>query len=142
MRLIAPHQNKYLHKLLNDLNLMDVKPELVASFSGKDSSSSKDLLYVEADHLIRYLERQSSGTLPTPEEEEASDKMRRKILSIAHEMQWKLEGGKVDIARVNAWCQTKGFGKKVLNDYSHDELTKLVSQFKIVYRKHREELKK
>ncbi|GGG33273.1 phage protein GemA/Gp16 family protein [Hymenobacter glacieicola] len=140
--LIKPWQNKYLHKLLNDLDLMDVKKELVASFSGKGSESSKDLHYTEADSLIKYLERQSSGALPTPEEEEASDKMRRKILSLAHEMQWELDNGKVDMARVNAWCQSKGFGKKVLNDYNHDQLTKLVSQFKIVHKKHLQELQK
>lgn len=140
MQYITPPQNRRLHQLLNQAGILgEDKQALVYEFSHGRGTSSKDLLMVEAQHLIQHLEGALGllATAPTPEQEEASDKMRRKIISLAHEMRWYVEGtGRVDMARVNGWCQARGFGKKVLNQYTHDELTKLLSQFKIVYSKY------
>lgn len=145
MQTITPPQNRRLHRLLNDAGIVgDDKRALVLAFTETRTGSSRELLMGEAQQLIRHLEERLglAATAPTPEQEEASDKMRRKILSLAHEMRWELPGGKVDMDRVNGWCQARGFGKKALNAYTHDELTKLVSQFKIMYKSHLEALNK
>jgi polyhydroxyalkanoate synthesis regulator phasin len=137
MQYITPPQNRRLHQLVNQAKIHEEdKRALIHEFTNGKSTSSKDLLKDQAQHLIQHLEEKLDlvATAPTIEQEVASDKMRRKILSLSHEMRWYLPGtGKVDMKRVNDWCQARGFGKKVLNQYTHDELTKLVFQFKKVY---------
>jgi hypothetical protein len=140
---ITPSQLKYLHALLNQLDWIDQKPALVKQYTNGRETSSKNLLKIEADDLIRDLEGQlEKPVAPTSAEEAANERMRRKIISRAHEMGWELPGGKADMARINAWCQTRGFGKKRLNDYTKAELSKLVSQMDIVYKKYLKELSK
>ncbi|MBD2769725.1 hypothetical protein IC235_17685 [Hymenobacter sp. BT664] len=139
MQYITAPQNRRLHQLLNQAGISgEDKQALVYAFTNENSTSSKHLLSVQAQGLIQHLEEQLglAVTAPTPEQEEASDKMRRKMISLCHEMRWYIDGtGKVDMNRLNGWCQARGFGKKVLNQYTYAELTKLLSQFKIVYSK-------
>jgi hypothetical protein len=142
MQYITKSSNARLHQLLNQTGLTDDKKALVLSYSSKNSDSSKDLLDTEARALIRHLEGMVRNPDGPTEKALAADKMRRKILSLAHEMRWELPGGKVDMQRVNEWCQSYGFGKKTLNEHSYDELSKLVTQLKIVYQKFLEELAK
>ncbi len=146
MQTISPPQNRRLHQLLPQAGIDAIdKKALVKEFSNGRTESSRELLMNEAQLLIRHLEASLGliATAPTAEQDEASDLMRRKILSLAHEMRWEIPAtGKVDMGRVNGWCQARGFGKKVLNDYSHAELTKLLSQFKIMYSKYLKELSK
>lgn len=145
MQTITPPQNRRLHQLLPQAGMTaEDKKALVKEFTNGRSDSSRELLMAEAQRLIQHLEASLGlvATAPTAAHEEASDQMRRKILSLAHEMRWELPSGKVDMGRVNGWCQARGFGKKVLNEYSHPELQKLVSQFKIMYSKYLKELQK
>ncbi|ASZ11079.1 hypothetical protein KTO58_19845 [Chitinophaga pendula] len=92
---------------------------------GRDSSCT--MLYMEeARLLIRHLKSRD------PEEKKA-EVMRRKIISMAHEMGWELPGGKADMRRIDGWClQQMGLGKK-LNQFNYNELPKLVSIFQKVY---------
>ncbi|WP_400192796.1 hypothetical protein [Hymenobacter sp. B81] len=142
MQYITLPQNKRLHQLINQLGLKDEKEALVREFSGIGATSSKQLLTQEAMRLIKHLEDCAANPEASQERAMRADKMRNKILSLAHEMRWELDGGRVDMKRVNEWCQARGFGKKDLNQYTYDELTKLVSQFKIVYTKYLTELSK
>ena len=61
-----------------------------------------------------------------------AERQRRKVISLAHELRWHLPGGKVDMAKVNAWCVAYGPEKKPLNAYPVKELAKLISQLVIV----------
>jgi len=116
---ILPQQLKTLHVLLNNSGLMEQKKNLIAGITGGRTESSKELTYPEAGALITYLKTQEEG-----------HKMRRKIISLAHEMGWKLPGtNKIDIAHINDWCKKYGFGKKQLNEYTVAELPRLVTQF-------------
>lgn len=140
MQYITPPQIRRLHQLLNQASISgEDKKALVYEFSHGRGTSSKNLLMGEAQKLIKHLEGALGllATAPTPEQEDASDKMRRKMISLCHEMRWHIDGtARVDMGRLNGWCQARGFGKKVLNQYNHAELTKLLSQFKIVYSKY------
>ncbi len=120
-------QNKALHYLLNNRGLIPQKEMLVLSYTNGRSRSSKDLSFQEAGELISYLK-----TL------DHSHKMRRKIISMAHELGWHLppspngEGKgvrRIDMNAINEWCKKYGFGKKELNEYTESELPKLVTQF-------------
>lgn len=124
---INPLQNKMLHALLNSTGMIEVKQELVYSFSNQRTSSSRELSFSEATVLISYLK----GLDP---KEAALEKMRRKIIAKAHNLRWELPGGKVDIARVNAWCEKFGGCNKKLNAHSYEELVNLVTAFDKMYK--------
>ncbi|MBA9078961.1 hypothetical protein [Rufibacter quisquiliarum] len=68
--------------------------------------------------------------------------MRKKIISMAHKMRWQIDGTKVDIARIDAWCRKYGAPAKGFNDYTYNELPKLVTQFGKVYKSYLEGLRK
>lgn len=124
---MTPQQNKILHSLLTQLQLMPQKQNLIFGFTNGKSQSSKDMSYKEAQQLISYLNQQSQ------QHQEASNTMRRKILSMAHRLLWLLPNGKVDVQRVNNWCIANSYLKKPLNKYSYTELPQLVSQFTTMY---------
>ncbi len=122
--------NKEFHGLLTSTGMAPQKATLVAAFTNGRSESSKDLNDYEAIELIKYLKGQKPGT------DDASQKMRRKMISLAHELHWHVPGtGKVDMERLNNWCRSPGKYKKELNAHNYTELVSLVSQFKIVHQK-------
>lgn len=98
---------------------MPQKETLVLAFSNGRCKSSKELTLQEAGALITHLKSL-----------DGSHKMRRKIISMAHELGWKIPGTKkIDMDAINEWCKKYGFGKKELNEYTEQELPKLVTQF-------------
>ncbi|MGN6604543.1 MAG: hypothetical protein ACTHK8_18940 [Ginsengibacter sp.] len=121
-------QNKTLYALLNATGLLEQKANIVLSFTEGKSESSKDLTDAQANDMIAYLRRQQQA------QEEPANKMRRRILSMAHEMHWYLPGArKLDMEHINDWCKKFGYLHKELNQYSYKELPKLVTQFSAVY---------
>jgi hypothetical protein len=128
---INSNQLKAIHTLLGMHGLKDEKESIVNAFTGGRTGSSKELKYKEAAALIGHLK----SLEPT---NGRADKMRNKILSMAHEMNWCLEGGNniVDMDHVNNWCIHYGHAKKKLDDYKYNELPTLVSQFEEVYKRH------
>jgi len=124
-----PGLNKQLYGLLTLTGLKPQKATLVNAYTAGRSESSIDLTNEEAKELIKEL------TIIANKNGEACQKMRRKMLSMAHEMHWHETGTqKIDMVRINNWCKVYGFGKKVLNAYTYTELPKLVSVFTIVYK--------
>jgi len=125
-------QNKQLHALLTQTGMMGSKAMLVHAASNGRTESSRDLSIDEAKYLITYLNR-----LPNSEQQKA-EKMRRKILSMAHEMGWhhiQPDGHFViDMEHVNEWMKKYSYGHKPLNAYTSKELPKLVTQFEGVYK--------
>jgi len=116
----------------------DERHELIYDFTDGRTSSSKDLTEVEMNLLITRLRRQSSGTISagfTPRND-AANKMRRKIISMAYQIGWTERtpnGDKADMLRINGWCHKFGYLHKPLNDYALPELPRLVTQFENMY---------
>lgn len=122
-----PLQNKLIHTLLHKLQLMPQKESIILGFTNQRTSSSKEMTMQEAKALIQWLNDKQS------KENDACNQMRRKILSMAHKIQWELPCGKVDMVRVNSWSKANSYLKKELNQYTYNELPKLVSQFTTLY---------
>lgn len=135
-------QNKQLHAILGKLNLeQEVKQQLVFNHTQGRTTSTKEMQINECQALINYLNHLQKNIvevkevpapvkLITPEQ-----KMRRKVLSICHEMGWRLPSGKIDINRVNAFCLNHSTLKKELNAHTAKELPKLISQFEQLLKK-------
>lgn len=123
-----PAQIKAIYTLLGQHNLRDEKESIVKAFSGGRTKSVTNLKLNEAAALIGHLKS-------LDEYDNRSTKMRNKILSMAHEMRWRKQGTEdIDMDHVNNWCIAKGYLHKKLDDYTYQELPKLVSQFEEVYK--------
>lgn len=105
-------------------------PQIAQSFSDGRTSHVSQLFSHEAWQLIQHLEEDKEGQ-PSP-----LVKMQRKILSLAHEQNWKLSSGKINMERVNSWSLKYGYLHKPFNDYTVEELPALVTQFETMYLKH------
>lgn len=121
-----PGNFKQLMAMLTKTNLQGRRHAIVWDYSKGRTESSKELTYSEINDIIRDLEKGFK-------ELDRADKMRKKIISQAHEMGWELTGHKADMARINAWCEKFGYLHKPLNNYSYTELPLLVTQFESVY---------
>ena len=152
MQLILPSQNKRLYQLLTMLQLKEQKEELILEATENRTKSSAELTAMEASHLIKHLENK----LPNQQwsvnkwlrdkqakKDESSDRMRKKILSLCHQMGWYVRdaGGKLvlkngkqqlDYTRIDAFCAAKSPQHKALQAHTADELRVLVSIFENV----------
>ncbi len=122
------NQVSYINGMYQKLGL--AKPERLqelSQFTGREIISTRYVFASEASELIPIL-KGLLGQINDP-----CDRMRKKILHLAHLMGWTLPTGKANIAQVNAWCIARSTLKKPLNDHSAQELPALVTQFEMVY---------
>jgi hypothetical protein len=111
------------------------KEALVLEYTEGRTTHLRDMTQPETQALIKAL---GGGNSP-------GDKMRRKILSMAHDLDWQLprpsgtpsgRGGQtsrraVDMDRVNNWCMK--YFKHKLDDIPARKLTEVVSAFEKMY---------
>lgn len=118
--------HRYLYRLKID---EDLKRELISQYTKGCETSSTKMTWKECENLITYLRNTYNKIKPgdTPVCV-ASDRMRKKILSICHEMNWRKES-KIDWDHLNSWLKKYGYLHKSLNAYKKEELPKLVTQF-------------
>lgn len=95
-------QIKMVRGMLAKAGLTEYKDDLAYAHSGGRTTSLTEMTQQETNSLVTDLNAQ----LQTPKS--PADKMRNKILSLAHEMKWHKPGTrKVDMDRVNQWCVDK-----------------------------------
>lgn len=97
-----------------------------------------DLTNGRTSHVSELFENESTALLKRLMNETGMDKspavkMRRKIISMAHEMRWEYNGGQINMEKINEWCIKFGYLHKELNKYTEQELPALVTQFEQVY---------
>jgi hypothetical protein len=119
-------QIKYIRFLLKKSGLLDQKDEVIQAISDGRTTHMRDLTTAETSSLIDLL----SGGDDNPK---VKDQMIRKMLSTAHAMGWELPDGKVDLARLNAWCEKYTPSKKPLDKIPYKELPGVVTVFDKVY---------
>ena len=128
-------QNRRLHLLITKLGIDDeAKEELVYNFTGTRETSTAKMEVRECQALINHLEAAKRNLTPTLSKGEGAkvdkaDKMRKKILSICHEMNWTNTQGKVYWPTLNEWLLKYGYLHKTLNEYKEAELPTLITQF-------------
>jgi hypothetical protein len=120
-------QIRCISTMLRKLGLDEHKASIISGATDGRTESRGDLQRTEATDLIKYLK----GLDP---DEVSAEKMRRKIISRAHEMGWRMPGTlRVDMKRLDDWCGKFGYRHKHLNSYTLAELPALVTQFDAVY---------
>ena len=132
---ITPGQLKCISTIFSTLKTdKELKADIIMGFTGGRSGSTKDLLKHEAAELIKHLKTTDPNAA-------AIDRMKKKILYYAHEMNWYTPDRKVDVKRVDEWCLKFGQVKRKLDNYTYQELPNLVSQFAGVYKHYLKTLK-
>lgn len=117
-----------IQTLLAKTNNKANKEMMVQGFTANRTTSLRALTAHETVQLINHLKAMEK-------DEPKAEKMRRKLIAYAHEMNWHLPGTRdaADMPRIDAWCKLQ-FGKKNLNGYTYKELPKLLSIFEKVYK--------
>jgi len=114
----------------------DEKADMVYSYTGGRTRTSREMLATECsrmtDHLQKiYNERKAKSKTAIPDD--PANRMRRKVLSICHEMNWRKDG-KIDWPHLNEWMLKYSYLHKELNAYTEQELPKLITQFENLLR--------
>ncbi|MDO3641958.1 hypothetical protein [Mucilaginibacter sp. L3T2-6] len=126
---MTPKQIGMVRGLLAKAGLTQHKEDMVYDYTNGRTEHLSEMTHDETQALVKYL-NSFLGQTGNP-----AEKMRRKILSMAHEMHWELPGTtRVDMKRVNNWCIRFSGQNKPLDAFKYSELPALVSQFEIVYR--------
>lgn len=138
MKAINSQQIIIIHSLLPDAVKKDkeMKAQLISQYTGRnDKTSTRDLSYFQAKELIQKLQAAKNKTSIN----ERADKMRKKIISMAHDLGWQIFCDKkqkliADMKAINTWCVNYGLYHKKLETHSYTELPQLVSQFETMYK--------
>lgn len=133
MQQITKEQLQKLHVMLNQMGLIDDKPNLVYSYSKGRTTSSRELTMIEARDLIKHLS-----------ENDPCQRMRKKIFALAYEanMIWDdiPEDKKMNAIKLDQFILLRGAVRKSLNKMNNKELVKVVSQFEQIV-KHKQQTK-
>lgn len=121
-------QNRKLYWLFNRLNLNeDTIDDIVMEVTRGRSSSTRDLEFIEAMDLIKYLE----GMLRVGEQKQPAslslDKKRKGLIKAIFRW-YELQGKEVDMEYVKATA-CRAAGVKFFNSISEGSLTRLYSEF-------------
>jgi hypothetical protein len=101
------------------------KCEMVRMATAGRTEHISEMTPTEAINLQKSLNGESDNYEPSKKQ-----KLKRKVLAIAHELGWELEGTtKVDMSRVNAYCLERSAAKKAFDRLSEKELEGVVKQF-------------
>ena len=128
---------KHLMAMLTKTKLQGRRHAICWEYSNGRTESSKELSNTEMLTIIHDLEKGFK-------ELDRCDVMRKKIISMAHEMGWRVKSQdvrsksqdikpKIDIQRVDNWCVKYGAYHKGLNAHNYTELVHLLSQFEQFY---------
>jgi hypothetical protein len=102
------------------------RTHLAYQVSSGRTQSFRELDGHELEQIAQTLNARTKRAI-TPDS--PAQRMRRKLISMAHEIGWQLPGGKADMPRINQWCEKYGHGHKQLNSYTAKELPTLITQF-------------
>lgn len=120
---MTPKQLKYVNRLLEREGLYFAKEDYANVYSNGRTLDLAFLTHKETQTLI--------NSLVAPD---ATSKMKRKILSMAHEMRWETAAGNVDFKKLNAWCVKYTPSHTDFNGIPAKYLPKVVSVFEKMYK--------
>ena len=126
-----------IHNRIQASGLEIERSELIDDFTSGQKQSLQKLTPWEYNELLNWLNR----TFPAGEDPKKAkaNQMRRKIIALFRKMGYQ-EDGKADMERIYAWVLKYGLLNKSLNQYTYDELPKLVTQVESIYKKHLQSL--
>lgn len=127
--MIEDGQRHQIINLLRKVNGFTKKEEWVSGRTGGRTTELKEMLADEGWQFIAWLQ----------ERDEAMNRMRRKLISFAHQLGWKDEkdptGKRADYARINQWMLKYSACKKIMARQTAEQLKASLDQFEAMYGK-------
>lgn len=120
---MTPKQKTFVHRIIEREGLTFVSDNLALEFSGNRTNVLAELNHKETQALINNFIKPSS-----------TQKMKRKILSMAHEIRWVTPEGKIDINKLNNWCKKYTPSHCDFNAISAKDLPIVVSIYEKMYK--------
>ncbi|MCO5253610.1 MAG: hypothetical protein M9892_04495 [Bacteroidetes bacterium] len=135
----------------------DVKRGLIYNYTNGRTTSTKEMLFVEAKEMLQDLNKQAGtqaqvkqgGNQPqiksAEKEHDRANQMRRKVIAIAYQLGWTKPNGKIDMDRLNMFIASRPIADypiKQLNDIKYNDLPKLINQFEQLLTKHLNQFKR
>lgn len=114
---------RILHAFLAKNDLMEEKKSIILEHTKQRTDSAGQMNELELSSLIDFFSRSK------PSNKESANNMRRKIIAICASTMKMVKEGKPDMTRIYDFVEENGYLSKEFNQYSYDELPKLVSQF-------------
>lgn len=108
----------------------ELKEDMVYQATSGRTTSIREMMTGEAVKMIKHLRGEQDDWVA----DDRKQRMKRQILALCHEMNWEHDNGKVDMDRVNRYCQSRGYLKKGFDEYTTKELPKLITQFKQMHK--------
>jgi len=115
------------------------RSEIIADFTNGQKNSLKQLTDWEYNELIRRLNSTMSQQLPKYDVNNPLQKQRRKVIALLCKV-GMLKNDTADMPRIYAWVRQYGYLHKNFNDYTYEEIPKLVTQAEKFYKSHIERL--
>ncbi len=125
-----------IEKELKTIGFDGSREDLIQQFTNNRKSGLRELNNREYNAFIYWL-NDFKKTLKTGYNPE--NQQRRKIISMFHKMGYQING-KIDMIRLNNWCNTHGHLHKPLMHYKGNDLGKLVTQAEKYYESYIERL--
>lgn len=116
-------QNTRLFGLLAHLGWIHYREDLALQYSNGRTKKTSQLTSAECAALIERLQNEADLRVSP-----AQKKMLSKFFSICHQLGWQTDGEQLDYARIDNWLRKYSYLKKGINDYTDNELPKLISQ--------------
>lgn len=130
-RPITPQQLKMVHVLLHQTGLTSWKKELIHSFSGGRTTSSRELTADEAKALIKRLAENTER-----------ESLIKRIWYLAYESgiiyDSEDEDIRINAGKIDLFCKMNGTVKKSLSDQTLAELKRTHRQFEAINRRYKE----
>lgn len=120
---MTPKQYHLALGLLNREGLAFAAEDLAFEYSKGRTRNLEKLTHQETQNLF------AAFRVTTP-----ATKMKRKILSMAHEMCWEMPNGSVDYVRLDAWCNKHTPSHTDFNSIPLKDLPTVVSIYEKMYK--------
>jgi Zn-dependent M32 family carboxypeptidase len=122
-QLRTKEQHKRLFGLLKHLGWLHYREDLALQYSDGRSKKTSGLTNKECEALIQRLQHEVDIRVP-----ESKKKMLSKFFAYCHRLGWETAQDKPDYQRINNWLLKYSYLKKGINDYTVEELPKLLNQ--------------
>lgn len=109
------------------------RAELIGQFTEGKKSSLKELSSWEYQEFLKMLNLRFSSAPKVSQTDEAMQIQRRKIIALFRKMGYEKDF-KADMPRIYSWVIKYGYLHKSMNQYTADELPKLVTQAESAYK--------
>lgn len=118
-------QKKFAYGLLARKGLREQKEDIVLELTEGRTSHFSDMTKAEVAAFFRLMGAE--------DKDDARQKMQRKLLSLAHEMQWHNADGQLNYERLDAWCIKYTPAHKPFRAMSAKELSTAITIFGKMY---------